>query len=80
MKAKHNGSTFTVWVTEQEVRDFMDTWPCSGLSGEGGSFTFATRNGDLVDHTFGDVEDGYALAALSEDAQEYGKSVLGLEE
>jgi len=72
MRAFTNGR---VAVSEQDISDFIREWPASGLYGlRGVTFVYET-NGDLVDIYYknGDSEDwdGAALAALSEDAQEY---------
>ena len=58
-----------VKVTKQEVLDFKNTWPCSGLPDRAITFCFE-RNGDLVDIE-PDYMDGEALTALSYDAQDF---------
>lgn len=80
MRVFDQGSFYRVTVSANEVYDFNRSWPCSELSGDHGiSFTFDKLNGDLVDHTARESEDGSALVALSQDAQEYGRKRLGLE-
>lgn len=75
MRAFDQGSLYRVTVSEEEVRDFARRWPCSGLQGRV-SFTFEKRSGDLVDVAHPGSEDGPALLALSQDAQEYGRKQL----
>jgi hypothetical protein len=79
MRAFSQGVFFRVTVSGPEVRAFKRTWPCSGLPSRGVSFTFDTRNGDLVD-IFPDNLDGAGAVALSQDAQNYGRRKLGLED
>ncbi len=76
MRAHKNGR---VSVSEDGIDAFRGQWPASGLYGlRGVTFTFES-NGDLVDIDYanGDSDrwDGPALAALSQDAQEYGSLV-----
>jgi hypothetical protein len=79
MRAFDQGSLYRVTVSAAEVYDFMQSWPCSGLSSSHGvSFTFDKRNGDLVDAYHPGSEDGGALLALSQDAQAYGRKLLRL--
>lgn len=82
MKAKLQGSAYTVSVTRRDIARFSGQWPCSGLDGlKGVRFEYNTR-GDLVDieYTNGDSErwDGPALAALCDDAQRYAMVKLGV--
>jgi hypothetical protein len=79
MRVFDQGSFFAVQVFESEVYQFIRRWPCSGLDGTHGiTFTFDKANGDLVDCTAREHEDGAALAALSQDAQVYGALRLGV--
>ena len=76
MRAYNNGTV--VAVSEADIRSFCSQWPSSGLRGlKGVTFVFEP-NGDLVDIEYKngtyDQWDGPALTALSEDAQEYGRS------
>lgn len=57
----------TVYVSEREVDEWNENWPCSTLKGPQ-SFTFED-NGDLVDRS--GKGDGEEAVALSHDAQEY---------
>lgn len=68
MMAKGN----RVCVSADEVKDFMQSFPCSNLNGTRLWFEFDT-NGDLVDMGPGNTEkqDGAGLLALSQDAQAY---------
>lgn len=65
------GAFVRVDVPASDVARFRRVWPCSGLPDAGGGFTFARRNGDLVD-LHGALArpdaDGPALVALSQDA------------
>jgi hypothetical protein len=81
MRARNNGSLYTVSISRQEVEEFKDRWPCSGLPDRAISFQFDKRNGDLVDifpYRYAHLFDGPAALALSQDAQEYGAKKLGL--
>ncbi len=75
MQVFDNGCFVTVTVTRREVSDFARSWPCSGLRDKPITFQFDKRNGDLVD-TNDDRQqpdaDNSAIAALSQDAKEYG--------
>ena len=63
-----------VYVSADEVRDFMSCWPCSNLKGTRLWFEFS--GSDLVDLGPGNTEsqDGPALLALIQDAQAYLES------
>ena len=76
MKVTDNGCFYTVHVPAGYVRDFQDSWPCSGLRARGVWFCFDKTTGDLVDTNAADAHphaDGSAIRALSEDAQAYGQ-------
>ena len=50
MKFYSQGSSFRVTVSESEISSFGQSWPCSDLRhGDRASFTFDSKNGDLVD-------------------------------
>lgn len=81
MKYHDQGAFFRVTCSESDIEAFAEQFPCSGFRyGDRASFTFRSRNGDLVDlqitHAFaGPVErDGPGVVALSHDAQAYGMS------
>jgi hypothetical protein len=83
MKAYNQGAFFRVTCSESDIEAFAAHFPCSGFRyGDRASFTFDTRNGDLVDlqvvHAFaGAVDrDGPGLLALSQDAHAYGMKRL----
>lgn len=80
MRAKDNGSFYSVTISSADVIAFMRTWPCSGLSGRGIWAQFDKRNGDLADlsHSSSDQE-GPAMLALINDGQSYAKRKLGIE-
>ena len=81
MKAFDQGAFYRVTVSPQEMSNFASRWPCSGMRNpkRGMAFTFDKKNGDLVDISGENEEyDGSAVAALSENAQTYGKKTLGL--
>lgn len=79
MKYHNQGAFFRVTVSESEVSDFGRTWPCSNLChGDRVSFTFDSRNNDLVElqvtHAYaGPVDRGDcpSIAALADDAKAY---------
>lgn len=77
MRVYNQGAFYRVAVSSTEVYQFSRRWPCSGLPDSSISFTFDTRNGDLVNLSPESV-DGAAVVALSEDAQAYGAKKLGL--
>jgi len=80
MRCFNQGSEFRVTISAQEVSNFMDGWPCSGLnSRQGLSFTFDKRNGDLTDMNPSDT-DGEAALALSHIAQAYGAKKLRIKD
>jgi hypothetical protein len=79
MKFYSQGSSFRVTVSESEVSSFGQNWPCSDLRhGDRASFTFDSKNGDLVDlritHRFAGIveRDGADVSALADDAKAYG--------
>jgi hypothetical protein len=77
MRCTQLGSAFNVAVGEADIQAFNRSWPGSNLRGlRGVTFQFDARSGDLIDIWYrnGDADrwDGPALAALSEDAQQYG--------
>ena len=79
MKFYSQGAFFRVTVSEKEISSFGEKWPCSDLRhGDKASFTFDSKNGDLVDlrithNHAGIVErDGAVVAALADDAKIYG--------
>jgi hypothetical protein len=76
MKAYNQGAYYRVACNQWDVRYFAQAWPWSGLRCNPISFTFQTSNGDLVEHTAKEDEDGPALLALSEDAMWYGAKQL----
>jgi len=76
MRVYDQGSEYRVAMSEREVLNFNRQWPCSHLD-KACSFTFDKRNGDLIDTTCN--VDGSEVVALSQDAQEYGATKLGIE-
>lgn len=74
----NNGSFFSVTVLRREVISFKRRWPCSGLRDMAYTFQFDKRNGDLIDTTVGETDDGGAASALSQDARDYGAYKLGV--
>lgn len=82
MKAFDNGCFYSVQLNCQDVANFKAQWPCNGMPDKPIWFQFDKRNGDLVDMKPSNWEeygaDGSAMAALSQDAQTYGKSRLKL--
>lgn len=86
-----SGSSYTVLITNREVREFSRAWPCNGLDTDAEyRFEFDARNGDLIDlcamrdgiteDRISEEEDGSWMAALSEDATLVGAEALGLRE
>jgi hypothetical protein len=72
VRVYNQGALYRVTVSANEVRKFMQSWPCSDLSADHGvSFTFDKQTGDLVDVFHPGASDGPALVALSRDAQRY---------
>ena len=82
MRAFDNGSLYSVQCSRADVEAFQAQYPCSGLPSRPIWFQFDKRNGDLVDIMPDSSRfDGAAgLVALSEDAQEYGRKRLKLED
>lgn len=80
MRTRDNGAFYSVTVSANEVSEFKDRWPCSGLPERSIGFQFDKRNGDLVDIWGTGDYDGDDLLALSHDAQAYGRKRLGLTE
>lgn len=77
MRYRDCGSAYNVSVSSAEVYAFARRWPCAGFPGQGVTFQFDARNGDLLDmwpNGWDDGADGSAVLALSEDAQNYGKA------
>ncbi len=62
-------------MSEDDLRDFMNVWPCSGLHGLDGVTFDYDGDGNLVDVSFtnGEIDewDGEGLTALSQDAQDW---------
>ena len=77
MRVYNQGSEYRVTCSADDVRGFNATWPCSGLH-NAVSFTFHKSTGDMVDVHHPGSNDGEALAALSRDAQAYGRNRLGI--
>lgn len=81
MKAHDNGCFYSVQLSTADVENFKDQWPCNGMPSRPIWFQFDKRNGDLVDMRPANWEergaDGSAMLALAEDAQNYGKKMLG---
>ncbi len=77
MRVYGQGAYFRVTVSEREVYRFARRWPCFGDS-RALSFTFDTRNGDLVDVSGHAGMDGNGVAALADDAKAYGAERLKL--
>jgi hypothetical protein len=73
MRAFNQGAVVRVTVSPWDVYRFNQRWPGSCLE-FGYSFTFDSRNGDLVDLT--GSGDGTELTALAQDAQNYAARVL----
>lgn len=71
MRYFDRNSFYVVYVSEQEVNSFNNSWPCSSLSGQQ-RFEFNSNNGDLIDHD--GIGDGPELFALIEDAQKYARN------
>lgn len=78
MRAFDNGCFVTVQCSAGDVQKFMSRWPCSGLQGKAVTFEFDKRNGDLVDCSASESQDGSALLALSDDAKAYAWTKLDL--
>lgn len=77
MRYFDNGCLYTVQCSTRDVETFKASWPCSGLPSLPIAFQFDKRTGDLVDilcRRDSSSFDGPSLVALSEDAQQYGKS------
>lgn len=65
-------TSYSVSVGEREILDFCFSWPCAGLD-HLRSVRFTFQGDDLVDIVCrGSFQDGYAMVALSQDAQRYG--------
>jgi len=77
MRVFDNGCFYTVTVSENEVSDFADRWPCFGEC-RAIWFQFDKRNSDLVDMGNDAGMDGAGVVALSHDAQAYGRKRLKL--
>ena len=76
MRAFDQGSLVRVTISEREVWDFKQNWPCSGLPNVGLSFVFDKDNGDLKDaHPDTKLRnaDGAALNAIIDNAKDYAK-------
>ena len=81
MRVFDNGSFYSVQVSARDVETFNVSWPCSSLPERTITFQFDKDSGDLVDvipSHIAEKSDGLDLAALSDDAQAYGKRELGL--
>ena len=80
MRAHDNGSLYSVSISEVDVYDFKQHWPCNGMPDEKLWVQFDKRNGDLVDMVPSNWEergaDGSAMLALIQDAQDYAVSKL----
>lgn len=70
MHVTDRGSYVIVSVSEQEVREFNSRWPCSTVPEQDVAFFFEKATGDLFDMEPPEM-DGEAVAALSQDAQEF---------
>lgn len=70
-----NGCMFTVQLSEADVIDWAQSWPCFGAR-RAVWFQFDKRNGDLVDKSDTSGMDESGVLALSHDAQAYGENRL----
>ena len=71
MRRFNQGAYIRVTVSENEVSDFARRWPCFG-DVRPLSFTFEASNGDLVEVHGDNGMDESGVAALADDAYEYG--------
>ncbi len=76
MRYFDQGAVFRVTVSRREVEDFAARWPCFGTA-RALSFTFDGGGGGLVDLAGDRGMDAGGVAALSEDAHEYGQGQRG---
>lgn len=73
-------SSYTVKADYWDVSGFCNRWPASGLENVDAVFATFDRYGDLVglevieEGAADDAEGGGALAALTEDMQEYART------
>ena len=74
MRVYDQGAFIRVTCDQWDVYDFNAKWPCSSIRGRV-SFTFDSRNGDLVD-LWPSSLDGPEVCALAEDAQNYAAKRL----
>jgi hypothetical protein len=77
MRCFNQGAFVRVTVSEREVYEFARRWPCFG-DRRALSFTFDTRNGDLVDLSGDSGMDESGVLALAEDAQNYAAKRLNI--
>ncbi len=72
MNLQDQDAYFTVTVDPQDIYQFNQSWPCSGLDANGPAifFQFHKASGDLVDADVPDDADG--SVALSQDAHDFG--------
>lgn len=77
MRVQDNGASFTVFVSESDVQEFANRWPCYGTR-RALWFQFDKASGDLVDMG-GDApgNDGAGILALCFDAYEFGRDKVG---
>lgn len=78
MRAHDHGAFVRVTVSENEVDDFADHWPCFGVR-RALSFTYDKKSGDLVDLLGDDGMDEAGVLALSHDASNYAAKRLGID-
>lgn len=67
-----NGCFFTVQLSESDVIEWTQSWPCFGPR-RSIWFQFDKRNGDLVDMKECPNNDESGILALSADAQKWGE-------
>jgi hypothetical protein len=66
-----SGNKNKVIVSRDEVREFMASYPCSGLDSDRAYWFEFESNGDLVDTDVPEHSDGPGALALSKDAQRF---------
>lgn len=80
VRVRVRGREVEVRASERAVSDWLDGWPCSGMSARPVQATFEYyadgEVGDLLDHNVPEDEDGAALVALLEDMQDAAQERL----